>query len=608
LGQRDRDCAREPPLTAPGCVHAPQCPGCPLIAVPYAQGLEQKTALVRRALSRYPVLAPLQLGRVHAAERWVDYRVRAKLVCDAEGRLGLYAEGSHSVVDTPECRVLTPALAEAAQALRSLLPMDLPVRAVDLRQSDRGVLVCLVLETATEPDPAALELLKQRVLAVLPTAASVAVNLRPPGAIQLLGPRLIVLSGSGVEAHRLSPSAPFHYATHGAFVQVHTEQAANLHGRAAAALGSALGALGGKRILELYAGSGALALQLAALGAQVTAVDSFGPGLAHALAAAAAQGLTLETHVADADSALGALPKRDWDAVIVNPPRRGLSPAVRAALASLKPQVVVYISCNPETLLRDLACLRLLSLEPQSLDVFDLIPLTMAIESLVTLKGGALPAPRVLYEDAYALALDKLPFEPTAQQGETQHSLLERARETLGFPALTPVHRLDQGTSGVCWFAKRPQDLARLTTRLASGSKTYLALARGVSRDKGKIARPLVEGRASKAALTRYRRCEVVGGHSLLELHPEQGPKHQLRRHLAAIGHPILGDTRYGDERANRHFMHRHGLDRPFLHCAEISFENGIQVRSELAGDLAAVLESLKASATETSTARGREL
>jgi 23S rRNA (uracil1939-C5)-methyltransferase len=106
----------------------------------------------------------------------------------------------------------------------------------------------------------------------------------------------------------------------------------------------------------------------------------------------------------------------------------------------------------------------------------------------------------------------------------------------------------------------------------------------------------LLEAGRRHSASTRYRRASVIGGHSLLELWPEHGPKHQLRRHLASIGHAILGDERYGQESSNRHFEHRHGLDRPFLHCASLSLEiqrRRIEVKADLPGDLKAVLESL---------------
>jgi 23S rRNA (uracil1939-C5)-methyltransferase len=284
------------------------------------------------------------------------------------------------------------------------------------------------------------------------------------------------------------------------------------------------------------------------------------------------------------------------DAVLVNPPRRGLAPPVRTALAVLRPRLISYVSCEPETLARDLAHFALLGYRAAPVEAFDMIPWSDAVESLARLEPGPPPAPQVLFEDATSIALNKLPFEPTTPRGEPGSSLLERARRTLGEPELTPVHALDTTTSGVCWFARRPGHVALLAEALALGETTYLALARGITHGKGKISRPLVDAGKRRPAVTRYRRTAVAGGHSLLELHPQQARKHQVRRHLASIGHAVLGDARYGQEASNRHFEHRHGLDRPFLHCAtlRVPLEHGlVEISAPLAGDLAAVLAGL---------------
>jgi 23S rRNA (uracil1939-C5)-methyltransferase len=581
---------------APGCPHAPRCPGCPLIEQPYVRGLRLKREQVERALGRYPELAGLQGGPVQGAERISGYRVRAKLVTDADGRLGLFAARSHLVVDTPGCRILAPAVHAAVTALRALLPLEVALAGVDLRECDAGVLLCLILDGAA-PDEA-LERSAERVWQAVPGLVSLAASVRESGAVQLLGRSLRVLRGPVSSPHHLGPGEPWHQAAHGAFTQVHPAQAQRLHERLEQLLLARLGTLSGRRMLELYAGSGALGLRLAARGARVCAVDSFEPGLAQLASAAAAQGLALETRALTAEQFLAARPASvsSWDALIVNPPRRGLSPAVRSALAALRPRLIAYISCEPETLARDLQHLRYLGWAATELLPFDLIPLSQAVECLVLLEPALPLAPRLLFEDEQSLALEQSPFEPISSQAESAASLLERARQTLALPELTPVQRLELGTSGVCWFARRPELVAPLARALELGEKSYLALARGVTRAKGKIDRPLREAGQSLAATTRYRRRQVIGGHSLLELRAEQGRKHQLRRHLSAIGHPVLGDERYGQDSANRHFEHRHGLDRAFLHCASVRLElpsGPCEVHAELPGDLQAVLASL---------------
>lgn len=581
--------------TVAHCPHAPRCPGCPWIGQPYALGLDAKRREIERALGRYPELAPA-IEPVRPAPQMTHYRLRAKLVVEG-GRIGLFAAGTHDVVDIPGCPVLAPEIEAAASALRSMLPLEVSLSAVDLRVCDSGVLVCLVCDE--RPAPEVVARCRERVLRDVPKLAGLAFSFREPGSVQLLGGVPVVSAGQEEEPHHLSSGAPWHYASHGAFTQVHAGQATLLHEAIERGLAQGLGSLRGQRVLELYAGSGALGLRLAARGAGMTLVEGFAPAAARIEGAARAQGLQVDALALTAETFLESAASRGapgFDAVIVNPPRRGLSPGVRDALARLAPRLITYVSCEPQTLARDLSHLALLGWAAPAVAGFDMIPLSDAVECLVVLEPRQPPAPRVLFENGRAIALYKQPFEPTTPQGESASSLLDRARKALALPQLTPVHRLDAGTSGVCWFAREPRDVSEIAAALAAGEKTYVALAHGVTRSKGKIDRPLVEGGKRRAALTRYRRRRVVGGHSLLELVPEQGRKHQLRRHLASIGHPILGDERYGRAASNRHFEHRHGLDRPFLHCTRARLElpeGAVEVVADLPGDLEAVLASL---------------
>jgi len=597
---------------APGCPHAEQCPGCPLITLPYAAGLALKAERLERALRRHGDLTGIAAPPLQSTGAITEYRLRAKLVTDAEGRLGLFEAGSHRVVDIPGCKILSPQLGSAVAALRSLLPLEMPLAGVDLRLCDRGVLLCLIADGEVPAE--LLERSARRVWEQVPHLAGLAVSVHETRAVQLLGHELRVLYGQAAELHRLAPEEPWLYASHGAFTQVHAQQARSLHERLERVLGARLGPLAQLRVLELYAGSGVIGLSLAARGARVTAVESFAPALERLGAAAREQGLPIETQAGSAEDFLrrsAALGKRPFDVVIVNPPRRGLSALVRRALGELEVQLCVYVSCDPETLARDLSHLSYLGWGAVELAAFDLAPLSEGIESLAVLERRAPPAPQVLFEDEHGLALFQTPFELTSSPGQSGVGLLERAHRTLGLPELTPVQHLDPGVSGIGWFARRREWLAQLQRALAQGETTYQALALGVPHPKGKIRRSLREGSKRTAALTRYRRQEVIGGHSLLELWPERARKHQLQQHLASIGHPVLGDERHGRAPANRHFEHRHGLDRPFLHCARVQLElasGPCQVVAELPGDLVAVLASLRASAASVGRASSAQV
>jgi 23S rRNA (uracil1939-C5)-methyltransferase len=232
-----------------------------------------------------------------------------------------------------------------------------------------------------------------------------------------------------------------------------------------------------------------------------------------------------------------------------------------------------------------------------------MIPQSDAIESLAVLKASPPPPPRVLYEDERLIAVDKPAQLPTTPQGEHELSLLDCVRKLPNAADAVPVHRLDLGTSGVCLFARRPEYVAVLADALGRGQKEYLGLARGITHKRGRIERALNDGTGVRDAVTRYERVQVVGTHSLVRAMPETGRRHQIRRHLAHVGHPLLGDARYGNPATNRHFEERHGLDRPFLHleCIRLAGELPLTLHSELAAELAVVLESIQ----ETAATRG---
>lgn len=574
------------------CPHAERCGGCDLIHVPYGEQLTRKRATLARALAPYPELSQVEVPATVAAEPTRQYRVRAKLVASGSA-LGLFARGGHEVVDIPECRVQSPRVLGVSSAVRERMPFEFELSGVDVREVDAGVLVTLIVPEDAESERV-LDA-AQRLRAAHPDIVTVAVSRRARGSVQLLGGRPTPLVGPSSAPHRLHSDGPYHLAAPGAFVQAHAGQALTLHRSIEEALQYHFGSLEGLEILELYAGSGALALELSARGASVTACDSFLPAIQALLEAARAQRLALSAHAVTAEAALArSHPAR---AVIVDPPRRGLSPDVRVAIARRRPELVLYVSCSPATLARDLAHLRRLGFAVESARPIDMIPLSSAVETLAVLVPDEPPAPRVLYEDEALVAVDKPAFVSTTPQGEHTDSLLARLRAMPGLANAVPVHRLDIGTSGVCLFARSPQGASVLSAALTAGNKSYLALVRGIIRPKGKIDRPLRDGRSLRDAVTRYRRERVVGTHSLVRAMPAQGRQHQIRRHLASINHPVLGDERHGDPASNRYFAEQHGLDRSFLHAARIELvfgERSLIIDSPLAPDLSAVLESLE--------------
>jgi len=206
----------------------------------------------------------------------------------------------------------------------------------------------------------------------------------------------------------------------------------------------------------------------------------------------------------------------------------------------------------------------------------------------------------VLYEDDQILAVDKpagLAIHPGS--GITGETLVDQARAYLARQGLqppegefkpSPAHRLDRETSGVVIVAKTRQAMVRLTEIFSKGEadKTYLALAKGrFQKESGSVDIRLPEHQqtfASKQqrgvnlqhALTRWRKLAGGPEATLLELSIETGRTHQIRRHLEAIGHPVVGDGKYGDFPFNRIAQRQWGLRRMFLHSLRLSLAHPV--------------------------------
>ncbi|MFT4978441.1 MAG: tRNA pseudouridine65 synthase [Myxococcota bacterium] len=165
-----------------------------------------------------------------------------------------------------------------------------------------------------------------------------------------------------------------------------------------------------------------------------------------------------------------------------------------------------------------------------------------------------------------------------------------------GLPAgLAPVHRIDAQTSGIVLCAATAAERREASEWFAEGrvQKHYLALVYGRTRKKGIIRRPLQDGRRGRPleAMTRYRLWEGLGELSLLEVCPETGRKHQIRRHLHGIGHPIVGDTRY---RSRRSRTPPDAPERLWLHAAVLHLPTGDTVTAPLPDELADHLDTLR--------------
>jgi 23S rRNA pseudouridine1911/1915/1917 synthase len=185
----------------------------------------------------------------------------------------------------------------------------------------------------------------------------------------------------------------------------------------------------------------------------------------------------------------------------------------------------------------------------------------------------------VLYEDADCVVIEKPVGLLTHSKGAFNPEptvatwLRGRLRSMTGERAGI-VHRLDRATSGVMICAKTPESLSWLQKQFSQRKtkKTYSAIITGsLEPEEAVIDMPIERnpkkpqtfrvGSNGKSATTKYKTMRSDEKHSLLELKPETGRTHQLRVHLAHLGHPIIGDVLYGGEPADRLYLHAHQLE-----------------------------------------------
>jgi len=187
--------------------------------------------------------------------------------------------------------------------------------------------------------------------------------------------------------------------------------------------------------------------------------------------------------------------------------------------------------------------------------------------------------PTLLHQDAHVLAVAKPPglaMHPGPGHGSDTllNGLLATHGEELGHlgeeRGYGLVHRLDRDTSGVVLVALTEAAYDSLRDQFARRvvEKVYLALASGQPRESHLILSTRVEGREATTDVTVLER---FGDCALTELKPLTGRTHQLRIHLAAAGHPVVGDLRYGPRRPPEHPLRRLGLGRMFLHAARLT-------------------------------------
>ena len=206
----------------------------------------------------------------------------------------------------------------------------------------------------------------------------------------------------------------------------------------------------------------------------------------------------------------------------------------------------------------------------------------------------------ILYQSSDLVAINKphgLLVHRSPIASDASEFAIQLLRDQLG-QRVYPVHRLDRKTSGVLLFALNEVMNAAMQQQFMAGQvhKTYLALVRGYTPDEQTIDYPLRrdEGRHAgtmQEAVTHLKtlqRTEIPLPHgkhqtsrySLVELTPETGRMHQLRKHMAHILHPIIGDRPHGCNKQNKLFLAYFGMNTMLLHARQIAFAHPVSVEA----------------------------
>lgn len=404
LTNNSRKAPRAPaPEPAPGpaerhahrCPHYPHCFGCRFIHVPYGEQLERKHKKVADALAAYPVLSGVALEPLVASPKRLGYRGRVKLAIAGQGNrilAGLYVPGTHRVADISSCPVHPQPVNRVVRHLKEQV-VRLDIRPYD-QSNDEGQLRYLDIRHSVLRQEVAVTLvtrhwdfaqgprLARELMRRFRFVSGVVQNVNDAPGNVIWGRRFRTLAGRDSILERngfLKLKFPA-----GVFSQANPRVAAKLCARVLS-----LGRLqGGETALDAYCGVGPIALHLASRARLVWGVDENPLSIAAAKQNARMNGFGNCRFFAGnvAATLQAAAPKLGRiDVMTLNPPRKGVEPGALAAITALEPARLVYVSCEPATLARDLARFVASGYLIECAEPFDMFPQTEDVETVVSL-------------------------------------------------------------------------------------------------------------------------------------------------------------------------------------------------------------------------------
>lgn len=379
----------------PVCPIYKECGGCQLQHMSYEGQLQVKRQQVQDAITRIGHLDLEVMPVLGAEEPWY-YRNKMQFpaAMNAEGRLaiGCYATATHSVINTVDCGIQKQANNQALKAVRNWME-QYQISAYD-EKTGKGLVrhvmsrvgvhsgeVMVVLITSEYDIPHKKELVAM-LRKEIPQVVSIQQNINKKRTNLIMGLKTRTIYGKDTIVDSLG-NLNFNISAL-SFFQVNSEQAERLY---ATAMDFA-GLKGEETVVDVYCGTGTISLYLAQMAKKVYGIEIVAPAIENAKQNAMDNKYTNADFICgDAAVELPALLASGVqpDVVLVDPPRAGCEEKVLAAIASVKPEKVVYVSCNPATLARDLAYMEERGYKTQKVQPVDMFPMTHHVENVALL-------------------------------------------------------------------------------------------------------------------------------------------------------------------------------------------------------------------------------
>ncbi len=375
----------------PDCPCYGQCGGCDFRHMDYAEELEAKRQRVQDALTRLGG-SSVQVEEILGAREPLHYRNKSQYPISPDGRVGFYRARTHQVVEMDECLIQRPEADAAAEAVRAYI-RTYHVRGYD-EKTGKGLLRHLYVRTNTQGESLVCLLVngkklphEQELVALIrryvPGAVGVVLGENTRRGNTILGQRYRTLWGEDVLRDTLC-GLQFRLSVP-SFYQVNHDQAEVLYRRAV----DYADLHGRELVLDLYCGAGTITQVMAQKAGKVIGAEIVPEAIEDAKVNATANGIAnVEFFCGDASQIAAELAARQLrpDVICVDPPRKGLAADVVEAAAGMQPQRIVYVSCDPATMGRDVKRFAALGYQVRRATAVDLFPGTANIESVVLLS------------------------------------------------------------------------------------------------------------------------------------------------------------------------------------------------------------------------------